>query len=78
MFTISKLFWLGVILVAVWNIFRIIEKRQGLRYRDVKDSDTTGEKADSESEPIAAVYCANCATFTAGAGCDRADCDISG
>lgn len=78
MFTISKLFWLGIILVAVWNIFRIIEKRQGLRYRDAKDSDTTGEKADSESEPIAAVYCATCATFTAGAGCDRADCDISG
>ena len=77
MFSISKLFWLGIILVAVWNIFRIIEKRQGLRYRDVKDSDTTGEKADSESEPIAAVYCATCATFTAGAGCDRADCDIS-
>ena len=78
MFSISKLFWLGIILVAVWNIFRIIEKRQALRDRDVKDSDTTGEKADSESEPIAAVYCATCATFTAGAGCDRADCDISG
>ena len=78
MFTFSKLFGLGIILVAVWNIFRIIEKRQGLRYRDVKDSDTTGDKADSESEPIAAVYCATCATFTTGAGCDRADCGISG
>ena len=78
MFTFSKLFWLGIILVAVWNIFRIIEKRQALRDRNFKDSDTTGEKADSESEPIAAVYCATCATFTAGARCDRADCDISG
>jgi len=34
MFTISKLFWLFIILLAVSNLFRIIEKRQALKDRN--------------------------------------------
>ena len=78
MFTVSKLFWLGIILIVVWNIFRIIEKKEALRDTNDNDSNKTGKKAESESEPIAVVYCSTCATFTAGAGCDRADCSIAG
>jgi len=77
MFTVSKLIWLGVILIAVWNLFRIIEKRQALKDRNDSSSDTAEKKADRDSEPIAVVYCSTCATFTAGAGCDRADCVIT-
>ena len=78
MFTVSKLFWLCLILILVWNIFRIIEKRKGLRDKNFRDFDTTGKKADVENETIAVVYCSVCATFTAGDGCGRADCGIVG
>ena len=77
MFTVSKLIWLGIILLAVWNLFRIIEKRQTLKEGNESNPDTADKKADSDSEPIAAVYCSTCATFTAGTGCDRADCRIT-
>ena len=77
MFTVSKLIWLVVILLAVWNLFRIIEKRKSLKDRNDSNPDTADKKADSDSEPIAAVYCSTCAIFTAGAGCDRADCGIT-
>ena len=77
MFTVSKLIWLGIILIAVWNFFRIVEKRQALKDRNDSNSDTADKKADRDSEPIAAVYCSTCATFTTGSGCDRADCGIT-
>ena len=77
MFTVSKLIWLGLILIAVWNLFRIIEKRQALKNRNDSNPDAADKKADGDPEPIAAVYCSTCATFTAGAGCDRADCGIT-
>ncbi len=78
MFSVSKLIWLGVILIAVWNIFRAIEKRQARNDKNERSSGTAGKKADSESEPIATVYCSVCATFTAGAECSRTDCGMSG
>ena len=77
MFTISKLFWLFIILLAVWNLFRIIEKRQALKDRDNDDSNKESSKSDAESEPIAAIYCATCATFAAVEGCERTDCGIA-
>ena len=77
MFTISKLFWLFIILLAVWNLFRIIEKRQTVKDRNDDYSNTESSKSDAESEPIAAIYCATCATFVAVEGCDRTDCGIA-
>lgn len=76
MFTISKLFWLFIILLAVWNLFRIIEKRQALKDRNDDYSNKESSKSDAESEPIAAIYCTTCATFAAVEGCDRTDCGI--
>ena len=77
MFTISKLFWLFIILLAVWNLFRIIEKRQALKDRDNDYSNKESGKSDAESEPIAAIYCPTCATFAAVEGCERTDCGIA-
>ena len=77
MFTISKLFWLFIILLAVWNLFRIIEKRHALKDRDNDYSNKESSKSDAESEPIAAIYCATCATFAVAEGCDRTDCGIA-
>ena len=76
MFTISKLFWLFIILLAVWNLFRIIEKRQALKDRNDDYSSKESSELDSEPETIAAIYCATCATFAAVEGCDRTDCGI--
>ena len=76
MFPISKLFWLFIILLAVWNLFRIIEKRQVLKDRNDDYSNKESSESDSEPEAIAAIYCATCATFAAVEGCDRTDCGI--
>ena len=76
MFTISKLFWLFIILLAVWNLFRVIEKRQALKDRNNDYSNKESSESDPEPETIAAVYCATCATFAAVEGCDRTDCGI--
>ena len=76
MFTISKLFWLFIILGAVWNLFRIIEKRQALKDRNNDYSKKESSESDTEPEVIAAIYCATCATFAAVEGCDRTDCGI--
>ena len=77
MFTITKLFWLFIILLAVWNLFRVIEKRQALKDRNDDYSNKESSKSDAGSEPIAAIYCATCATFAAVEGCDRTDCGIA-
>jgi len=76
MFTISKLFWLFIILLAVWNLFRIIEKRQALKDRNDDYSNKESSESDAEPEAIAAIYCATCATFAPVEGCDRTDCGI--
>ena len=76
MFTISKLFWLFIILLAVWNLFRIIEKRQALKDRNDDYSNKESSESDAEPEAIAAIYCAACATFAPVEGCDRTDCGI--
>ena len=77
MFTISKLFWLFIILLAVWNLFRIIEKRQALKDTNDDYSNKESSESDAEPEAIAAIYCATCATFVAVEGCDRTDCGIA-
>jgi len=77
MFTISKLFWLFIILLAVWNLFRIIEKRQALKDRNDDYSNKESSESDAEPEAIAAIYCGTCATFAAMEGCDRTDCGIA-
>ena len=61
----------------MWNLFRIIEKRQTVKDRNDDYSNTESSKSDAESEPIAAIYCATCATFVAVEGCDRTDCGIA-
>ena len=77
MFTVSKLIWLGIILIAVWNLFRIIEKRQALKDRNENNSDGHGEQPNRASEPIAATYCPECTTFSVGEGCDNCGSGIT-
>ena len=61
----------------MWNLFRIIEKRQTLKNRNDDYSNKENSKSDAESEPISAIYCTTCATFAAVEGCDRIDCGIA-
>ena len=77
MFTLSKLIWLGVILVVVWNFFRLIEKKQALKDQINTNAEDPTNKQDSDNNTIAAIYCSRCATFVAVEGCERADCGIS-
>ena len=61
----------------MWNLFRIIEKRQTLKNRNDDYSNKESSESDAEPEAIAAIYCATCATFAAVEGCERTDCGIA-
>ena len=87
MFTIMKLFWLGVILFSVWNVFRVIEKRKKLNAGsgnagsgNAGSGTKPGEANDhnaAENDPLPTKYCDICASFVTKQGCDRPDCGMS-
>ena len=74
MFTISKLIWLAIILLVIWNFFRIIEKRQALKDKNDNNTVETEKKSNKKIEPVQTIYCSNCATFTDDKGCNQTDC----
>ena len=54
MFSIGKIFWLIIIIVSVWYIFKIIEKRK-LNFRNKNEN-----KADTNKKGIDAFKCEKC------------------
>ncbi len=76
MFSLSKLIWLGVILFAVWNFFRLVEKRQALKERIDANNEKPANKQDSDNDTLDAIYCSRCATFAADERCECADSGI--
>ena len=73
MLSLTKLVWLGVILIVVWNFFRFYEKRRAFMDNGRVDTEKKGGEMNDETETIAAHYCASCATFTTAKRCDCAD-----
>ena len=76
MFSLSKLIWLGVILLAVWNFFRFLEKRQALKEGDDVNDEKPSSKQDGDNDTLDAIYCSKCATFAADERCECADSGI--
>ena len=68
MLSISKIFWLLVILVSVWYIFKIIEKRKIIS----KNSNKNNE--DSNKKGIDAYKCNNCGLWSTGDKCNNKEC----
>ena len=68
MLSISKIFWLLIILVAVWYTFKIIETRKTIS----KNNDKSQE--DMSKKGIDADKCDNCGCWSPGDKCNNKNC----
>ena len=64
MLSISKIFWLFIILASVWYLFKIIEKRKL----------NTKNKEDVNKKGIDAYKCENCGLWSTGDKCNNKEC----
>jgi hypothetical protein len=65
--SISKIFWLLVILASVWYIFKIIEKRKIM-------SKKNNNNEDINKKGIDAYKCNNCGLWSTGDKCNNKEC----
>ena len=68
MLSISKIFWLLVILASVWYIFKIIEKRKIISTKNDKNNENINKKG------IDAYKCDNCGLWSTGDKCHNKEC----
>ena len=64
MLSISKIFWLFIILASVWYLFKVIEKRK----LNTKNKDEVNKKG------IDAYKCENCGLWSTGDKCNNKEC----
>ena len=64
MLSISKIFWLFIILASVWYLFKIIEKRKS----------NTKNKEEVNKKGIDAYKCENCGLWSTGDKCNNKEC----
>ena len=64
MLSISKIFWLFIILASVWYIFKVIEKRKF----------NTKNKEEVNKKGIDAYKCENCGLWSTGDKCNNKEC----
>ena len=68
MLSISKIFWLLITLVAIWYIFKIIEKRKTISKKNDKSQEDMSKKG------IDAYKCDNCGCWSPGDKCNNKKC----
>ena len=68
MLSISKIFWLLIILVAIWYIFKIIEKRKTISKKNDKSQEDISKKG------MDAYKCDNCGCWSPGDKCNNKKC----
>ena len=64
MLSISKIFWLFIILASIWYLFKIIEKRKL----------NTKNKEEVNKKGIDAYKCENCGLWSTGDKCNNKEC----
>ena len=64
MLSISKIFWLFIILASVWYLFKVIERRKL----------NTKNKEDVNKKGIDAYKCENCGLWSTGDKCNNKEC----
>ena len=64
MLSISKIFWLFIILASIWYLFKVIEKRK----LNAKNKDDVNKKG------IDAYKCENCGLWSTGDKCNNKEC----
>ena len=68
MLSISKIFWLLVILAFVWYVFKIVEKRKFISKEKDKNNENINRKG------IDAYKCDNCGLWSTGDKCNNKEC----
>ena len=64
MLSVSKIFWLFIILASVWYLFKVIEKRKL----------NTKNKEEVNKKGIDAYKCENCGLWSTGDKCNNKEC----
>ena len=66
-FSVSKIFWLLVILAIVWYIFKFIEKKKS-------NSKTDSVKQDDNKKNLDAFQCSFCGLWSTNKSCNNKNC----
>ena len=73
MLSVGKIFWLITILIAVWYLFKIIEKRK----LNIDKSNQRKENDDINKKGIDAFKCDVCGLWSTGKKCNNKECNNS-
>ena len=73
MLSVGKIFWLVIILIAVWYLFKIIEKRK----LNIDKNNQKKEKDDINKKGIDAFKCDVCGLWSTGKKCNNKECTNS-
>ena len=68
MLSLSKMFWLVIILICVWYLFKIIEKRK------VNSSNRKSNDESNSRKGIDAYKCEKCGLWSTGDKCNNKEC----
>ena len=73
MLSVGKIFWLVIILIAVWYLFKIIEKRK----LNIDKNNQKKENDDISRKGIDAFKCDVCGLWSTGKKCNNKECTNS-
>ena len=73
MLSVGKIFWLIIILIGVWYLFKIIEKRKLNIYKNSQKK----ENDDINKKGIDAFKCDVCGLWSTGKKCNNKECTNS-
>ncbi len=73
MLSVGKIFWLIIILIAVWYLFKIIEKRK----LNIDKNSQKKENDDINKKGIDAFKCNVCGLWSTGKKCNNKECTNS-
>lgn len=73
MLSVGKIFWLIIILIAVWYLFKIIEKRK----LNIDKNSQKKENDDINKKGIDAFKCDVCGLWSTGKKCNNKECTNS-
>ena len=73
MLSVGKIFWLVIILIAVWYLFKIIEKRK----LNLDNNTQKNDKDNIHKKGIDAYKCEVCGLWSTGKKCNNKECTNS-
>ena len=68
MISFPKLILIGGIIVLVWTLFRLIERRRA--------ASTGRQDTGAPDRPVDTIECSQCNAFVSAEGCEKPDCPV--